>query len=418
MAQPQVRELSCGATLVIEPMSGVKSAGVCVALAAGFATEPAPQEGLSAVMSEVLLRGGRDLDSRAQADAFDRAGASRSANAGGRTLLVRSTTIGSRLQEAWPLIMGMIREPRIETGTVDPARELCSQALASLADEPRERAMLASRRRHVRAPLNRSGYGTAAGLASCTPETLNAWWSGRARPEGCIISVAGAVEAQAVADQLERETEGWAGGTEPIALASGAPGGYEHEEDDTNQVQIIVLQEAPPESDERAALCHKIATNVLGGGMSGRLFTEVREKRGLCYTVSCAYRGDQDYGVQQSYVGTTPERAQESIDVLSAELHRIGTPEGAITPEEFDRAVTSMSAGVVFHGESTGARAGALAGDIQKLGRARSLEEIRAAIASITLDDVNAHVADWRSGLSTVQTLGPTPLTPPPELVG
>jgi len=418
MADPIVRELACGATLIVEPMSGVKSAGVCIAVPAGFASERAEFEGMSAVASEVLLRGASGMDSRAQADAFDRAGANRSVNAGGRMMTIRATTIGARLGEAWPLLTGMIRAPRVIDDTVNPSRELCEQSLASLADEPRERAALASRSRHVRAPLNRSGYGTKEGLGASTPQMILEWWGERALPVGSVISVAGAVNADEIESALNDQLSGWEGKASPIELSPDAPGGYGHEEDGTNQVQIIVLQDAPPESDEYSALRHKVAVSVLSGGMSGRLFTEVREKRGLCYTVSAGYRGDRDYGVMQSYVGTTPERAQESLDVLASELHKLSTDEGRVTQEEFDRAITSMSAGVVFHGESTGARAGALAGDFQKLGRARSLDEIIANVKKVTLDEVNEYIGGWSSSLTTVQTLGPKPLDVPGTLAG
>ncbi|MEL6797289.1 MAG: insulinase family protein, partial [Planctomycetota bacterium] len=152
---------------------------------------------------------------------------------------------------------------------------------------------------------------------------------------------------------------------------------------------------------------------VLSGGMSGRLFTEVREKRGLCYAVSAGYRGDDRFGAFSAYVGTTPERAQESLDVLTAELRRIRTPEGAVTADEFERARTGMRANIVFHGESTAARASALVADYQKLGRARTLDEMTAAIDAVTLDSLNEHLAETPLGGATLQTLGPKELTPP-----
>src|ERR1043165_6716293 len=127
--------------------------------------------------------------------------------------------------------------------------------------------------------------------------------------------------------------------------------------------------------------------------MSGRLFTEVREKRGLCYSVSASYRGDRDYGVVMGYVGTTPERAQESLNVLFAELERIQTPAGKVEKDEFDRAKIGMKSRLVFSGESTGARAGALAGDWHRLGRARTLEEMAAEIDKVTLEIGRA---SWR----------------------
>jgi predicted Zn-dependent peptidase len=147
--------------------------------------------------------------------------------------------------------------------------------------------------------------------------------------------------------------------------------------------------------------------------MSGRLFSEVREKRGLCYSVSAGYRPDRDYGVVTAYVGTTPERAQESLDVLIAELHRISTPEGRVTEEEFKRAKVGMKSGLVFSGESTGSRAVSLAADQRKLGRPRSLDELAQQVDAVTLDQLNAYLARRAIGAATIQTLGPRDLKSP-----
>src|SRR6185503_155644 len=110
---------------------------------------------------------------------------------------------------------------------------------------------------------------------------------------------------------------------------------------------------------------------------------------------------------------STPERAQESLDVLHAELERINTPDGRITPDEFWRAVVGMKSRLVFSGESTSARAGSLAADYHRLGRARSLDEMAGEIDRVTLDQVNAYLAGRELGRLTVQTLGPAALRPP-----
>ena len=153
--------------------------------------------------------------------------------------------------------------------------------------------------------------------------------------------------------------------------------------------------------------------NVLSGGMSGRLFTEVREKRGLCYSVSAGYRAERDFGAVTAYVGTTPERAQESLDVLTQELQRIHTPAGAITQEEFQRAVIGSKSRLIFSGESTGARAAALAADQHRVGRPRSLGELAEEIDRVTLDQVNNYLTRRSLGTPTIQTLGPAELTAP-----
>ena len=102
-----------------------------------------------------------------------------------------------------------------------------------------------------------------------------------------------------------------------------------------------------------------------------------------------------------------------SSDLLWTELTRLGTPAGAVTPEELQRAAVGMKSRLIFSGESTSARAAALTGDYVRLGRARPLSELTAQIDALRLDELNAYLARRSLGRPTIQTLGPAALTPP-----
>lgn len=405
-------KLGCGATLLVEAISGVRSAAVCWLVPGGSAEDPEPRLGRAAVWQEMLMRGAAGLDSRAQADAFDRLGCARSVSVGGYTMKFSATMLGERLKDALPLLADMVLRPKLDAESVGPSKDLAVQAIESLKDDPQERAMVALTARHHPIPLNRSGLGTEEGIGAITHTELRDGWSSTAGPGRSIIAVAGAVDAQAVRVQFESLLGAWRGGSTEPALGEPAPRGYAHEADTSNQVQIVIAHDGPRESDADAVL-EKIVASVLSGGMSGRLFSEVREKRALCYSVSAGYRGERDFGTVTSYVGTTPERAQESLDVLFGELVRIGTPQGRVTTEEFARAVVGMKSRLVFSGESTGARAGAMAGDWHRLKRARTLEELARQVDAVTLDGVNEYLSRRRLGRLTIQTLGPSPLKPP-----
>jgi predicted Zn-dependent peptidase len=253
-------------------------------------------------------------------------------------------------------------------------------------------------------------------LKATTRDDLCEAWERRVRPRGSILAIAGDVDPDAVAGDLNRLLDGWSGETqEPTWEQSETRGTYHHVHDQSAQVQIIVVHEAPPEPAEESVL-ERIVTTVLSGGMSARLFSEVREKRGLCYSVQANYATDRAYGRCMAYVGTTPERAQDSLDVLTSELRRInGGPEsgGGIDASELERAKIGLKSNLVFAGESTGARASALAADMHRLGRARSLDEMAAAIDRVTLDDVNAYLARRDLTGTTIVTLGPRALKPP-----
>ncbi len=403
--------LDCGATLVVEKNFAVQSLALHFLIPVGDAHDPIAHEGRAPMWSELLLRGAGDLDSRAQADAFDMLGATRSTNNTRLYTKLASTMLADRFDDASALLADTIRRPRFEQASFDASRELCLQSLASLADDPQERCVLGARAKHYPSPLNRSGMGTEAGLASLTRDGLAADWSRFAQPDGAILAIAGNIDPAHAADRLNDLLNGWSGDRATMETGADAPRGYHHEHDDAQQVQIIVVHDAPREPSADVAL-ERVLIGVLSGGMSSRLFTEVREKRGLCYSVNASYSPTKETGTVTAYVGTTPERAQESLDVLCAELHRING-EAPITREEFDRAVNGIKSRIVFSGESTRGRAASLAADLHNRGSARSLDEIAAQIDAVTLESLNAYAASRSLGTLTIQTVGPTPLTPP-----
>lgn len=399
-----------GLVLISEHVSGVQSLALRCLLPAGAVFEDIHNLGASSVCAEMLMRGAGDRDSRQQADAFDRSGALRDVDNAIRFMQISTTTLGHRVGETLPLVLDMVLRPRLAPESFSPAQELALQAVASLADDPQHRAALAARDRHVAQPYNRSTYGTTEGIASLTHEKLCGWWGGLVKPNGSLIAIAGDVDHDHLVEQIGNATREWSGETSmPQALGT-PPRGYAHLDDESNQVQIMIVHDAPPQ-DHIDNPFERLAIAVLSGGMSGRLFTEVREKRGLCYAVSSAYRADKDRGVVTNYVGTTPERAQESLDVLHAELHRINS--GDVTQEELTRSKTGLKSRLIFAGESTKARASAIAADYFNLGRVRSLEEIVAQLDAISLDELNGYLRRRDLGTLTIQTLGPDALTPP-----
>jgi predicted Zn-dependent peptidase len=403
--------------LAMEQMSGVRSVGVTFLIPAGSATEPEDKQGLSSMWSELLLRGSGDLDSRGFADAMDSLGSSRSADGATWHMRLSFTLLGTRLLDLLPHMAEMVRTPRFEDAAIEPTRDLALQSLESLKDDPQERAVISLRERHNPWPLNRSGLGTIEGINAITRSDLIDGWKARACPDGSIISVAGDLESaggpDAIARRLEVALKGWAGAAPAFTIKpSTTKGTYHHIDDPSSQVQVVLMHDAPKEGDPDSKL-ERIVLNVLSGGMAARLFTEVREKRALCYAVSASYAADRDYGRCLAYVGTQPERAQESLDVLLSELQRVHTPEGAITPEEFQRAMIGIRSNLVLAGESTAARSAALASDIFRIGRPRSLDEIAREYAAITLDQVNDYLKRRTIGPITIVTLGPSSLKPP-----
>ena len=405
--------LDNGLDIAIEPMPGARSASLTWLTPAGSSREPKKKLGLCAMLSEMLLRGAGSLGSREHADALDRLGVSRGVQPTSLFFRLSATTVGDLLHDAMPLLADIVLRPMLPEGAVEQARDLATQALASLQDEPSQRAGLAAKARHHPDPINRDGYGTLESLASITREDLASFWSGHAKPGGSILCFAGAVDPDRIIEQMRVLTDGWEGATPELVYEVEGERGYGHITDDTNQCQIIVLHDAPREDAPEAALERAIAS-VLSGGMSGRLFSEVREKRGLCYSVHATYQAGKDFGVVAADVGTTPERAQESLTVLLEQLRLLEGDRRPVEADEFERMMIGLRSRTVFAGESAGARASALASDIHRLGRPRSLDEMLRRIESVTLEKLNGYASRRRLGSITVQTLGPAALDPGP----
>lgn len=406
MSQIVTIQLDCGMTLVVEPIASVKSVAINWLLPVGAATDPLDGDGYAALLSELIQRGAGGMSSRQHSDALDLLGVQRGTDVQTHHLRIDATMLGSRLLEALPLIVAMARDPMMPADALDPVRSLCLQSLQSLEDEPQQKVMLRVRERHYPAPFNRHGYGQLPVLQRATLEQLRQSWLLRCRPRESIMGVAGAVNPHALAASLNELLAGWTGSAPQPTTLAGPARGYEHIEQPTAQVHIGLGYDAPPERDDSSML-ERLATGVLSGSTSGRLFTEVRQKRGLCYSVGASYRAGRDAGMVSLYAGTTPERAQETLDVCCAEISRM---KAGVTQAEFHRAVTGLKSHMIMQGESTPARAAALVYDQFRLGRARTLEEVAAVIDAISIEQLNHYISGRDFGAFTVVSIGPAGL--------
>ena len=359
-----------------------------------------------ALLSELVMRGAGPLDARAHSDALDRLGVQRACDVQTHHLRIDATMLGWRLLDALPLIGDMVCSPRLPADALEAVRSLCVQTLDGLDDDPQSLVMLRLRERHIAPPFNRHGYGNRSVLESASIEELRGQWSRFVRPGGAILGVAGEVDPSALAQQLNGLLKGWNGQSPEPAELKQAQRGVLHIEQSTAQVHIGVAWDAPPERESKA-MVERLGMGVLSGSTSGRLFTEVRQKGSLCYSVGASYRAGRNTGYVSLYAGTTPERAQETLDVSLGEIERLRK---GVTADEYRRACVGLKAHQIMQGESTAARAGALVYDQFRIGRARTLEEISAAVDAISIDQLNGYLARRTAGPFTIASIGPTAL--------
>ncbi len=398
-----------GLKLVAEPVTGAQSLAMSFLLPAGVGHEPSDQQGVGTLLAEVICRGAGGLDAKAHSDALDMLGVDRGTGVGTAYLHVGATMIGQKLPDAFGLWADMVRRPTLSDESLEPARDLALQAIEAMEDEPQQKVFDVLRQRHYPAPFGRSPLGIRENIEAIQTAQVREYWRRCFVPGGSVLGVSGSFDWEQLKDLAGTLFDDWHGElAEPTREAAG-PRSYHHVKADTTQVHIGLAYDAVEETDPDSIL-QRVATHVLSGGMSARLFTEVREKRGLCYSVHASYTGTRQHGAVLSYAGTTAARAQETLDVLSGEHRRLG--EG-VEQSEFERAIVGMKSRLVMQGESTSARAHAIASDQTIYGRPRTLDEVAAKVDGVTFEQVNDFVASHRPERMTLVTIGPETLSVP-----
>jgi predicted Zn-dependent peptidase len=395
-----------GLTLLAERMEHVRSAAVNFLVPAGCSYDPPKTFGLASVLAEMITRGAGNRDSRELSLAMDNLGLDRSESVGQLHMRFWGATLARNIPAALELYADVLRRPHLPDDELEPVQALMLQDLQALEDEPKGKVMVELRRRHWPDPLSRDRRGTPAGLQALTPKAVRAYYKARFGPRDMILSVAGNIEWELLREQAERLFGDWQGGGHPRLELAPAPGGRSHLAMDKTQTQIALAYPSVPfgHADYYAA---QGAVQVLSGGMGARLFTEVREKRGLCYSVYASYQTFKDRACVLVYAGTTNERAQETLDVTVRELRRL---EEGVNADEIERVQAGLKSSVIMQEESTSARAGALASDWYYLGRVRPVEEIQAAINSLSPRKIVDHVREYPARNCTIVTLGPSAL--------
>ncbi len=395
-----------GLTLLAEPMATVRSAALNFLVPAGCAHDPPELAGIGSVLSDLITRGAGDRDSRQLTLALDGLGLDRDESVSTLHMRFWGATLARNLPAALELYADILRRPHLPDRELPSVQALAIQDLQSIEDEPRQKALIELRRRHFPPPLGKDRRGTREGVESLTAEAMRAHYRRYFQPRGTIVSVAGNIEWRPLLDQVGRLFGDWEASAEP-AMPLGRPeGGAGHLHKETAQTQIAVAYHSVPigQPDYYEALA---AVNVLSGGMSARLFTEVREKRGLCYETWASYHTFKQLASVICYAGTTTERAQETLEVTLAELRRL---RDGIEPDEVQRVQAGLKSALIMQQESTSARAGSIASDWYYLGRVRSFDEIQRAIDALTPESIVAHLRRRPPGEFTVVTLGPKPL--------
>ncbi|MGA2070090.1 MAG: pitrilysin family protein [Sedimentisphaerales bacterium] len=396
-------KLSNGMILLGERMEAVESVAFGFMLPAGAAVLPAGCCGAANVISDWIFRGAGERDNRQLGDALDGLGLQRSAGVDSAHISVGAALEASNLSAAIDLYGDIILRAKLEDEQFIPARQLAIEGVKGLDDDPRQKVMLKLREQFYPEPLGRSTAGEIADLEALTPQTTKKIIAERFNPAGTIFSVAGKYDFDAVVRQAEKIFGAKSGSRFRSPKTGEAGGRYKHIPNDGAQVHIGLMTPTVVLKDKNYYNA-RVAVGVLSGGMGARLFTEVREKRGLCYAVGAQYHAMKEAAGVMCYAGTTPDKAQETYDVIVAEFNRLA--EG-ISEEELQRAKVGLKSAMIMQSESSSSRAGSVAGDYYMLGKVRTLDGIKKAIDGTTVDSVLTFLRENRFKDFTVVTIGP-----------
>ena len=405
----ETRTLANGLTVIVQPMPWLRTAAFTLSLRAGVQCESNDQGGLASMVCEMVQRGAGNYSSRDLVAAGDNLGMERHSGVSSALVSFGAAMPAESLPEAVELYGEIVRRPHLPADQLDDARLMAIHELRAIEDEPPQRVMRRLRELHYGPRLGRTSHGTLESLQQIDQAEIRDFFSRHYHAGGAILAIAGRVDPHQVFDLAERVFGDWRSGpVTPLSEADGEPA-VQHLEAASSQTHIGFSFDAIPFGHDDYFKM-RAGVGILSDGMSSRLFDRVREQRGLCYTVAASCHSLPTVGGVFGYAGTTPQRAQETLDVTVGEIQQLADD---LQPEELERWKVRIESSLIMEQESSASRASSLASDYYQLGRVMPTEELERSIEALSLEDVREY---WRAhppaGLRVV-TLGPQPLKAP-----
>ncbi|WP_437229337.1 M16 family metallopeptidase [Planctomicrobium sp. SH661] len=398
----QIFEFPNGLTLLVEEMPHVQSASFSIMTPAGVVYEPESQNGTAAALCDLMTRGAGNLNSRQMSNALDNLGVQRNENVGWNFLSFAGATLADNLVKALPLYADILQRPVLPEDQFEAVMSGIEQSLLAEEDEPQRKVLTELRKYCYDAPWNRPTDGSLSELENISLTGAQQFYDRAVRPNGTLIGVAGNVSAAQVRDVVAECFGSWGTVTPPELSRQPVLQQNHHLPHDSTQTHIGLAYHAVPygHADYYAAWA---AVSILSGGSSSRLFTEVREKRGLCYSVYATLNSLLTEGRVLAYAGTATDRAQETLDVMVAEMRKLAD---GVTEAELDRCKARAKSSLIMQQESTGARASAIARDWFHLRRVNTLTDIHNALNDLTVEQIVDYACRYPARDFTVLTIG------------
>ncbi len=398
-----------GLVLLAEPMSWLESAAFALLVPAGCNYDPGERLGLANLVGEMVQRGCGSRDSRQFINDLELLGADTSASVANAHTSFGGAMPADSLIEALQIYADVVQRPLLPEDQFEDARLVCMQEIRSLEDDLPQRVFHQLRQMRYGDPYGRKSCGELAGVQAATADDVQSFFHGTYRPNGAILSVAGNVQWPELLAQVTRLFGDWQPRQAAMAIPTPTSETCRQVSVESSQTHIGIGYASVPYSHPDYFQARG-AVGVLSDGMSSRLFTEVRENRGLAYAVFASCHSLLERGSVLCYAATSTDRAQETLDVLLAELIKLA--EG-IREDELARLKAKIKSGLVMQQESSSSRSTSIAADWYHLGRVRTMDELVGILDGLSCESINRYLAEHPPSDFTIATLGVKPLEIP-----
>jgi predicted Zn-dependent peptidase len=405
-----------GVRLLTEHVPGVRSASVGAWVGVGSRDESDGHHGSTHFLEHLLFKGTARRTAMDIAEAFDEVGGEANAATGKEHTCYYARVLDEDLPMAVDVIADMVTSARLDRDELETERGVILEELAMNDDDPsdvvHERFATVVLGEH---PLGRPIGGTPDTIRAVPRDAVWEHYRQHYRPDTLVVTAAGNVDHDALAEQVTRALAdgGWdlAAGVAPAArrgASSALPVTAGASEvtvrRTTEQGNVIVGGTGLTATDPRRFTL-SVLNAVLGGGMSSRLFQEIREKRGLAYSTYSFASGHADTGVFGLYAGCAPAKIDEVTELMVAELERLA--DGGITDAELRRSVGQLSGSLVLGLEDSGSRMSRLGKSELVHGELLSTQESLDRVRAVTAREVQELAADLAARPRSVVRVGP-----------
>lgn len=401
-----------GLTLIAEEMPWLESAAFAFLVPAGAVHDPPDRLGLCNFLCDLVQRGAGTLSNREFVEALDRLGVDHNSSVSLSHTSYGGATLADNLLPAIELHALMLQRPHLPEAQLEETRQVCYQELRAMEDDLAHRVVERARELQYPAPWGRSIQGSVATIEAITMDDVRAQFARVYRPNSSILSVAGKLHWPRLRDRVGELLAAWE--SQPSAEIEEAlpTGTHDFIPHDSNQTHIAISYPSVPYRHAEYYQA-RAAVGILSDGMSSRLFTEVREKEGLCYTIYASNHTLRERGSVLCYSATSTERAQETLDIAIRELKRLAA---GVLPEELARLKARIKSALIMQQESSSTRSVSMAIDWYHLGLVRRLDDVASSIDALTADSISEYLTKNPPADFRIVSLGAQPLEVPVEV--